>query len=186
MDTMKPANLPSLKIHLLITLAQKELHSCRYRGFGNQASNKFPLALFHIIPLLSASCSSPNVLGPSGPLSSMTDGFRLEKWPSIYHCGAPVPTTEAPLFPSTGRKSDIRPCLGPTSPTVLGGTSTLWALRGGEERLSHFHFPCKAFLVCGDPTMFSSPQWPIPAIIHPPLCSLSLSCNHVIHHLAEF
>ena len=91
------SELASAQIHLLITLAQKELHSCRFQGSGNQTPNIFPLALFHIIPLLSASCSSLNVLGPSGPLFSMNDGFLLNKWPSIYHCGAPVATTGAPV-----------------------------------------------------------------------------------------
>lgn len=96
----------ALNTCVLITLVRKELHACRFQGSGNQTPNKFPLALIHIIQLLSASRSSPNVLGPSGPLSSMNDGFRLNKRPSIYHRGAPAATTEAALSPFESRQSD--------------------------------------------------------------------------------
>lgn len=48
-------------------------HLCWNQGSWNKTPNSFPLTLFHIIPLLSISCSSPNVLDPSRPLSFMND-----------------------------------------------------------------------------------------------------------------
>lgn len=136
---------------MLTALAQKELHSCPFQGSGTQTPNKFPLALFHIILLLSASRSSPNVLAPRGPLSSMKDGFRLDKWLSIYHCGAPVATTDTPLSPSTSGQSDGC-ALALLPPLSQKGYQECWGLWEGESRLSHFHVPRKALLVCGDPT----------------------------------
>lgn len=184
MDTGKLANVPRLKIHLLITLARKELHACWFRGSGNQTSDKFPLASFHIILLLSASCSSLNVLGPSGPLSSMNDGFLLDKWPSIYHCGAPGAKTGASLFLSTSKHSD-GPALDPPPPLSLGGSPRLLGVLGRRVKAEPLPLPE------GRPSglwrhHLHSPRWPVPAIIHPPLCRPSLSSNRVIHHPVEF
>lgn len=169
-------------MHLLITLSQKGLHSCRFQGSGNQTPKKFPLTLFHIILLLSASCSSPNVLGPRGPLSSMNDGFRLDKWPSIYHRGAPAATTEALLCPFQSRQSDD-PAWDLPPPLSGEGYQGCREFCGGEWRWSHFHFHQEALLVCGDPISVLSSQGANPCS-HP---SSSLQSeifffpSHVIH-----
>lgn len=88
------------------------------------------------------------------------------------------------------KRAEWWPCLGLARPASWEGYQECQELWGGEQRLSHLHFLCEALLVCGDPSMFSSPRWPIPVILHPPLekrlCSPSLSFNHIIHLPVEF
>lgn len=113
-------------------------HLCWNQGSWNKTPNSFPLTLFHIIPLLSISCPSPNVLDPSRPLSFMNDSSRLCKWPAIYHQGPQTATTEVPCVPlQAGRRVAL-----PGTCLLMSweGYKECWNCWSREQRERHFTF----------------------------------------------
>lgn len=177
MDTRKLVNLSGLSVHLLTATPESFIPA----GFKTQEIRllSLPLTLFHIIPLLSASCSSQNVWGCSGPLSFMNNGFRLDKWPAIHHQGAPMATTEVFLCPSASRQRDGLAWDLP--PHVLGGVLGRNAgILGAGRRGRDISLLQEAILICG-PCLWSllPGGWsPLASVLH---LHPEPVCHHAIH-----
>ena len=138
----------ALNTFVLITLIQKELRCCWFQGSGNQTPNKFPLPLFHIIPLLSASMLFSKCVGSQWAivlhewwLQARQMAFHLSSWCSRGNnrgCSVSL----------ASRQSD-GPAVDLPLPLFWEGYQSFWALWGRGSRLRHFPFESIALLFWG-------------------------------------